>query len=232
MKIHTAAELIEKKQAILFDLFHTLVTVGSSGGVSTSEILGVSRDEWNKQLMEKTPERLTGKMKDPMEILRKMARAINPLITEETIERALLNRIKKFAEALLYVPEETIYTLKKLRSAGKKIGLVSNAEVSEIEEWEKSPLAPLFDTSVFSCYAGVIKPEKEIYELCMRDLKAAPDECVFAGDGGSQELEGAKRLGITTVIITGFIKDMRKEKLDERKQYADYVIENIRELIF
>jgi len=66
----------------------------------------------------------------------------------------------------------------------------------------------------------------------MRDLKAAPDECVFAGDGGSQELEGAKRLGITTVIITGFIKDMRKEKLDERKQYADYVIENIRELIF
>jgi putative hydrolase of the HAD superfamily len=51
------------------------------------------------------------------------------------------------------------------------------------------------------------------------------------GDGGSNELQGAKKLGITTIMITAFIRDMSREKIDERKKFADYVIENIDELL-
>ncbi|MCU0821446.1 MAG: HAD family hydrolase [Spirochaetes bacterium] len=231
MKTGSAAEIINKKKAVMFDLFHTLVTVSASGGESTAGILGVPRDDWNRELMEKTPGRLTGELKDPLEILRRMAHAIKPDIPEETIKRALENRIKKFSAALINPPGETLLALAGLKSSGKKIGLVSNAEVSEIAAWERSPLAPLFDAAVFSCYAGAIKPDKEIYGICMSGLNASPHECVFVGDGGSNELQGAKKLGITTIMITAFIRDMSREKIDERKKFADYVIENIDELL-
>lgn len=227
MKNYPLYKIIKKKGAILFDLFHTLVNVTPSDGLSTSDILGVSKEAWYRELMEKTPGRLTGEMKDPAEIIRKMARAINPEIPENTIKKALEYRIAKFVHALVNAPDDTIKTLRKMKAMGKKIGLVSNAEVSEIEAWDSSPLAPLFDVAVFSCYAGVKKPESRIYEICMDSLGAAPSECVFVGDGGSNELEGAKKLGITTVMVTGFIKDMRKEEMSERKKHADFVIEKI-----
>ena len=63
----------------------------------------------------------------------------------------------------------------------------------------RSPLAPLFDTAVFSCQLGWVKPEKEIYEVCMSKLQISPNECVFVGDGGMGELEGARQLGINSL---------------------------------
>ena len=40
--------------------------------------MGVSREEWDVQLMQKSRERLIGVNKDPFAIVRDMARAINP----------------------------------------------------------------------------------------------------------------------------------------------------------
>jgi FMN phosphatase YigB (HAD superfamily) len=47
-----------------------------------------------------------------------------------------------------------------------------------------------------------VKPEPEIYRLAMRNLSVGPADCIFVGDGGSEELRGARDLGITTVMIT------------------------------
>ncbi len=38
---------------------------------------------------------------------------------------------------------------------------------------------------------GMKKPDACIYEEALRRFGISPDECVFAGDGGSRELEGA-----------------------------------------
>jgi putative hydrolase of the HAD superfamily len=187
--------LIKNKSAVIFDLFHTLTSLEStwSHAPTTSEILGVSRKAWNEQLLEYSKDRLTGKDTDPFGIIKKMALAIDPAISLELIHTATRIRLSRFEAALLKIPENTRYTLEKLREKNKKIGLISNADVTEIAAWQRSPIASYFDSVIFSCDVGYIKPEKEIYEICLKQLSEKPLDCVFIGDGGSHELAGAKK---------------------------------------
>ncbi len=233
MNIKSPSGLVAAKEAVIFDLFHTLTGVVStmSGGQWTSDVLGVSREAWTEQLLEKSRERLTGEETDPEKIIRKMAHAIDPTIQGEIIDAAVRGRIDMFARALINIPEETRQVLRKIKDQNKKMGLISNADAIEIAEWERSPIAPFFDAVVLSCEEGCVKPEKEIYEICMNRLGVTPEHCVFVGDGGSKELEGARNLGIATIMITGVIKKIWPDRIDERRQYADCVIEQLSELI-
>ncbi len=67
--------------------------------------------------------------------------------------------------------------------------------------WEETPLAPLFDATVFSCLAGMRKPAPAIYAHICEQLEVAPDRCIYIGDGGSQELSGAQRAGMRAIWI-------------------------------
>jgi len=54
---------LSTKRAVIFDLFHTLTSLESTWGdnrPTTSMILGVSKEAWNEQLLERSRERLTG----------------------------------------------------------------------------------------------------------------------------------------------------------------------------
>jgi FMN phosphatase YigB (HAD superfamily) len=65
----------------------------------------------------------------------------------------------------------------------------------------------------------------------MAKLQVSSNECVFVGDGGMGELQGARQLGIITVMITGIIKEIWPDKIEERKRHADFVIEKLGELL-
>jgi putative hydrolase of the HAD superfamily len=224
---------ISRKTAVLFDLFHTLTDLEStwSRGPMTHEILGLTKEDWNTQLLECSRDRLVGKMTDPHQIIRWMAHAINPVISEDLIARATENRIKRFAAALVHIPPTTVAVLTALRRAGKQLALISNADMMEVRAWEQSPIADLFHVTLFSCHVGCVKPEPEIYSLCLRQLDACPHECMFVGDGGSHELEGARACGITTVMVTGIIKELWPDRIEGRKAHADFVIEHLSDLL-
>ena len=224
---------ISSKTAVLFDLFHTLTALEStwSSGPMTHEMLGVSKEDWNRQLLECSRDRLVGKMTDPHQIIGRLARAIDPAISEDLIVRATENRIRRFAGALVNIPPTTVAVLTALRRAGKKLALISNADVMEVQAWEQSPIADLFHATLFSCHVGCAKPEPEIYSLCLHQLDICADECVFVGDGGSHELEGARDCGITTVMVTGIIKELWPDRIEERQAHADFVIEHLSDLL-
>ncbi len=65
----------------------------------------------------------------------------------------------------------------------------------------------------------------------MGALGVTPEECVFIGDGGSEELEGARDLGMATIMIAGFIRDVFPGRIEERRRNADVMIERLAELI-
>lgn len=222
-----------KYRAVIFDLFHTLTSanVVNLPGRSTSEILGVAREDWNKQLLMYSDDRLRGRIKDPFLIIERMAHAIDPSIPVEIITEAVENRIGRFRHALISIEASTLNTLSELRKTGKLLGLVSNADVSEIAGWQDSPLKQYFVSAVFSCQVGYIKPEKEIYEITLKELDVAPEEAMYVGDGGSDELRGAKKIGMTTVLTTEVIGQLWPERIEESKQFADHTISNIMQLI-
>jgi putative hydrolase of the HAD superfamily len=229
----SVSALIDAKKAVVFDLFHTLTALESTWGAGrrmTYEMLGVSREAWDEQLHRKSRARLVGAKMDPLEIVAEMAHAIDPSISDDRIRAATENRIARFAAALQEIPAETSVVLGELRARGKRIGLISNADVMEVAAWGQSRIGHLFDSTIFSCVAKCAKPEKEIYELSLRELEVSPAESVFVGDGGSNELEGAENVGMATVMITGIIRELWPERIAERQRHADFVIERLDEL--
>ena len=222
-----------KFRAIIFDLFHTLTSadVIRLPGRGTSEILGVSREDWNDQLLVHSQERLRGTVTDPFVIIEKMAHAIDPEIHDATIRQAVANRIDRFRRALMNIEDGVLGTLARIRADGKLLGLISNADVNEIQGWNDSPLNEYFDSVIFSCNVGYMKPEKEIYLRCLRELDVEPEEALYVGDGGSDELRGAKEVGMTTVMTINVIKHFWPERIATARQYADFQIDGVHELL-
>lgn len=226
-------EIIKNKKAVIFDLYHTLTAteVTSPKGLSTATVLGIDRKTWNEHLMEKSRDRLTGKINDPYTIIRDLAHSIDPSIPDELIRQAVQHRSGRFEESLELMPLTSVNTIKTLKETGKKVALLSNADVMETKGWAKCPGASYFDVVVFSCEVGYMKPDREIYELCLKQLGENPQNCVFVGDGGSNEFIGAKALGIATIMVTGIAKKLWPEKLQQIEKYADYVVESVSELV-
>ena len=230
-----APMIVNAKKAVVFDLFHTLVSLEEAWGDSLPrihDILGVSREAWRAQLEKNLSDLYCGGKKDAFGALADMARAIDPTIPDHVIRVAAESIIETFAGALTRVPAETTEVLTLLRARGKRIGLVSNASTMEVAAWDRSPIAPFFDSAVFSCDVGYIKPDRRIYETCMKALGVAPGESVFIGDGGSKELEGAHDLGMATIMIAGLIRGMWPGMIEERRRHADVVIERLSELLW
>ena len=184
-----------KLQAVIFDLFHTLT--GPEAEWSdlpwTSDVLGIDRGVWNELLVTRSRWRLAGQETDPYAIVRTLVHEVDSTIPEERIQSATRIRIQRFKDSLTRIPTENVETLHALRAAGLRLGLISNADVMEVAPWPSCPLAGLFEVALFSCEVGLVKPEPEIYERCTQALGVSPTQCLFVGDGGSNELVAAKR---------------------------------------
>ena len=86
--------------------------------------------------------------------------------------------------------------LELLRERGLKVGLISNCSEEEVISFGQSGLAPYFDDVIFSYEVGVAKPNPEIYRMACDRLGVTPQESLFIGDGGSDELRGASNAGL------------------------------------
>ena len=168
-------------RAIVFDLFHTLTGLESEwcNLPWTSDVLGIDRAVWNTALTVQSRWRVAGEERDPYRIVERLARAIDPSITDETLRIAVEIRIARFRHSLIRVPPANVETLRQLRAAGFRLGLISNADVMEVAAWADSPLAGLFDVEVFSCTAGCVKPEPAIFARCLDALDVAAAQSMW-----------------------------------------------------
>jgi putative hydrolase of the HAD superfamily len=220
-------------RGIIFDLFHTL-TAHESGWwehPSTCSLLGIDPGVWNRALLEHSRWRLIGDERDAVNIIRRLAHGIDPTIPVDVIVDASKRRVIRFRHSLTNIPPENVETLRALRAAGYKLALVSNADVIEVSGWSDSPLSGLFDAELFSCHVGCAKPDREIYERCLQELGLEAEQCWFVGDGGSNELEGARAIGLRTVLMSGVIGELWPEKIAARLPFADHHIRGIPELL-
>ncbi len=197
-------------QAVVFDLFHTLTAPEAewSDLPWTSDVLGIDRGTWNELLVTRSRWRLAGEEMDPYTIVRTLAHALDPSISDARIREATRVRVQRFKDSLARIPAENIETLRVLRTAGFRLGLISNADVMEMTPWPECPLAGLFNVEVFSCKVGLVKPEPAIYAHCIQALDVAAAKCLFVGDGGSNELVGAKEAGMSTAFVSGVMPSL------------------------
>ncbi len=222
-----------KPKAIVFDLFHTLVSVKTDGvsGPSTAEILGIPEEQWNRLVFERSEERLCGRMTDTVQIIAELVKLGGYDVPHDRITQAAQTREKRFAAAIIAVQPHVLQTLDRIRQADVLTALCSNADWPERKGWDKSPLSGKFDATVFSCDVGCMKPQKQIYQICLDRLNVQANESLFVGDGNSNELVGAKAVGMKTVLTTEIISRQWPEVIEERKKIADHVISNIEQIL-
>jgi len=211
-------------KGVIFDLFHTLTGLESewSDLPWTSDVLGIDRKLWDRVLTKISRWRLVGEHRDPYFIVRKLAHEVDPTLPDDRIRDATEIRLKRFQHSLQRIPGENIEMLGHLRQAGLRLGLISNADAMEVAAWAGCPLAGLFDVEVFSCEVGHVKPEPAIFHKCLDALGLKSEECLFVGDGGSNELIGAKEVGLTTVFVSGVIAELWPERIPQRIEAADH----------
>ena len=203
-------------QGICFDLFNTLVSVGrvpAHVGPYTAEVLGVDIVAWREACFSEHHD--ICRPTDATETIRRLAYSIDPEIPEAAIQQAVKIRQRRFDYALQHVESEVLNVLGDLRQKGLRLALISNASSSEVQAWPTSPLAKLFDTTIFSCHCGSRKPDAHIYQLALRKLRLKPMNCLFIGDGGSNEHHGAHAVGMKPVLLRRYLQPAEKQRMDQ-----------------
>lgn len=218
-------------RAIFFDLFFTLITPAYDETNNEYSLLNMPMEEWEEYAEEASlyTERALGHVENEMEIIEKIVGKIPFEISKEQKEELLRLREERMKKSLTEVPDSILNTLASIKSMGIKIGLISNADFIDRKYWNESVLRPFFDDAVFSCDVGFLKPDASIYTLAMERLGVSPSESIFVGDGGSNELEGARRVGMKT-IFTEALERKEGEKRVQITENADYCVTQFEEI--
>ncbi|MDT8719549.1 HAD family hydrolase [Clostridium sp. 19966] len=218
-------------KVIMFDLFFTLVVPKYSYFRNENDVLSITKEEWEKYAEDEKLylKRALGQEKNPEKIIENILENAGLNATIEQKMEILKLRENRFRQALSEVDEKVINVLSELRKRGKKLCVISNADVIDVMHWKENPLSNLFHETIFSYEVGHVKPEIEIYEAALKKLKVKAENCIFVGDGGSQELKSAKEIGMKT-ILTGYLLKRSKEELQDLKAYADYYVEDFQDI--
>lgn len=92
-------------------------------------------------------------------------------------------------------------TLRALHGRGLRIGVISDCSAELPLYFGELPLARWVDTAVFSFVTGHCKPAPENYLAACAALGVEPADALYVGDGASNELHGARAVGMRPVHL-------------------------------
>lgn len=195
-------------RAVIFDMFETLVTFFESPlyfGAQIAKDAGIPEESFNTLWRPTEHARSIGEM--TLEQTLEMILKENQCYSETLLTDIVAKRVASKQECFRHIHPDIIPMLTKLKEEGILIGLISNCYSEEVEVIRQSSLFPYFDAVYLSYEQGLWKPDEEIFRRCMEGLSVKAEECLYIGDGGSYELETAKRLGMTAVQAAWYFKE-------------------------
>jgi putative hydrolase of the HAD superfamily len=187
--------------AVVFDLWGTLVPFPHATWdrvlAQTAMALGAGLADFLTAWRADYANRAVGELESS---LRRVCQQAGVVPDNARIRRAM--EIRRTALTDMFQPRpDAAPTLRQLQARGYRVGLLTNC-TSEIPQlWQRSPLSPLVDATVFSCAEGLRKPDLAVYELAAARLGVDPADCVFVGDGADTELDGASAAGMHAILL-------------------------------
>jgi len=226
-----------KYQAVIFDLFGTLIKNFSvqeheNNLRKMASILSAPAEDFTRLWYETFNKRCTGVFKTPEDNIVYVCQKLGVPIEDSQKSLAAHIRFKLTKDSMIPLPE-SLAVLSRLKLEGYKTGLISDCSVEVPAIWQHTPFAPLFDATVFSCLAGMKKPDPRIYRLAVEQLRVEPHRCLYIGDGSSQELTGAAAVGMHPVLIRDPDEDITKtHRVDaEAERWDGPVISSLKDVL-
>lgn len=96
---------------------------------------------------------------------------------------------------------DVVPALEALRQRGYRLGVIANASSLVLGRLKETRLVGYFETIVYSEAVGVEKPHSKIFKIALERMGYAPEEAIHVGDRLREDVEGARRVGLTPVLI-------------------------------
>lgn len=212
-------------KAVIFDMYETLITHYRCPLYFSSQMAadaGIPENRFRAAWRATEQERTTGKLS--LENVLELILQENHCYSETLLQSIAEKRIAVKEECFQHLHEEILPMLSALKERGLKIGLISNCFSEEASVIRRSVLMPYFDEVCLSYELCVKKPDEAIFKRCMDGLGVKAEECIYVGDGGSFELETARKLGMQAVQAVWYLKEwmaveeMRKVEFEQAEK--------------
>jgi putative hydrolase of the HAD superfamily len=191
---------LKKIRAVSFDWGGVISTYPAGNFTQTAAaLLGISVDEFHRvyysfnHIMNKGRER-------PEEATAMWSAVLNGLGKGDELDR-FMAFLKSRPAAI--IDQDIVRLIKHLKSAGLKIGLLSNASLDAASDIKTSGINDLFDAALFSAEIGFIKPEPQAFHLLSEKLGVPLAEMVFIDDS-AKSLASAGELGYEPILYRGY----------------------------
>jgi HAD superfamily hydrolase (TIGR01509 family) len=189
-------------RAVFFDLFETLITEFADGKRLSQRkydykaLLGIENAVFKHEWSLRSEQRMRGHYPNFHSVMEDILAAHEMTCAAETIDHLYQERRQEKLLPFQQIDPRMFTLLQALKDRGLRLGLISNCTEEEICGWQDSELSTYFDSVIFSYDAAIAKPDVRIYQLGCSQLGVKPEEAIFVGDGGSNELEGAANAGM------------------------------------
>lgn len=202
-------------KAVFFDMYETLISLYKSNpyfGGHISQDIGVNEKLFRSVWDSSETDRTTGKC-TTAQIVERIMRE-NGVYSAALLDKVMQKRVASKERCFSTMNEQIIPMLESLKARGLKLGVISNCFSEEAEVIRQSKLAPYFDVLCLSFELGVCKPDRRIFEIALDGMSRAlgekllPEECLYVGDGGSNELEAARAFGMNAVQAVWYINEV------------------------
>ena len=135
---------------------------------------------------------------------------VNTNISFVAVDEVVNDLVTVHLDNVVLYPD-TIQVLSQLKSVGIKLGIISNASSWSEMVLDSVGIRPYFDSIVLSYKYGIVKPTPAIYLQGLMELGLDSQFCCFVGDGGDNEMEGAKNVGLTTILVDRYSRNVQAD---------------------
>ena len=210
-----------KPKAVIFDLGSTLIEYEAVSWDELSKLCALAAREWLLKQGHRLPDE--GEFHERFEAAKKPLRekaweswvewtvpqATEALFGELEIELTdgvvdrFFDAFYKPVDKLLYIYDDTLEVLQRLRNAYPTIGLISNTVFPESvhnKELTRFGIEPFLDFRIFSSTFGLRKPHPDIFTAAANRAGYAPEECVYIGDRYLEDIEGPSNVGMPAIL--------------------------------
>ncbi len=156
-----------------------------------------------------------------------MANSLGLTLTEEQFVRYRALQWERRARDFM-LRDGVSATLTALRDRRLYVGMVSNIDDDQLGHMlELAGVRAHFDSILSSEAAQSCKPDSSIFQEALRRAGCAPQEALFVGDSLQQDIAGANRVGLRSVLI--WSDPEREPTIGEHR--PQHVIRQIGELL-
>ena len=198
-------------KAVLFDLFGTLIESPSMTAyrqmvAEIALVLGQTPETFQTPWMSINDGRLDGSFGSSEGDILAAAELVGANVSDSQMAQCMELR-RSITRKFLTPKTGVIAMLEELNAMGCDIGLVTDCVYDVPAVWLDTEFALYFAASHYSCVTHIRKPDARAYQVVIDELDVSADETLFVGDGGSDELNGAVRVGIDAVQIDDLITE-------------------------